>query len=84
MLLGLLEFVISSFIIVFMATQVVVPLWNGTILFSAFRKKARALEKERIAAEEELAAVKTEIQIDEILDAARAKRKSRKKSDIVE
>lgn len=46
MFLGLLEVAVVSLISIFFFFQIFLPIWNGSILFPTFRKKARELEKE--------------------------------------
>lgn len=46
MFLILVEFALVLLIFVFFLMQIIIPLWNGTLLFPTFRGKARKLEHE--------------------------------------
>ena len=46
MFLILVEFVLVLLIFVFFLIQIIIPIWNGTLLFPTFRGKTRQVDQE--------------------------------------
>ena len=44
--LELLELLVVSLVFVFFLFQVIMPMWNGTVLFPSFRFRARRIERQ--------------------------------------
>lgn len=75
MLLALTEIVVSVLVFAFFVTQVVVPIWKGTILMPFFRRTAKDLERNLAEAKEELTEAEIESEIERLRKLAQEKRK---------
>lgn len=53
-MIALLELLVSVWALTFLATQIGIPLWNGTVLFPMFRREAVLRHKLVVRAQKEL------------------------------
>ncbi|MDP3723032.1 MAG: hypothetical protein Q8R91_06005 [Candidatus Omnitrophota bacterium] len=65
---------------VFFATQVLWPMWQGTLLFPIFRPKQRRLEKELRTVREETVTADLEKAVEQSKDELAARRKPGKQT----
>ncbi len=82
MFLRVLEFGMFAIMFAFMLTQVIAPIWCGTILFPFFRSKAKELEKERARVRDEEVVANLETEIKEIATKTKRTRKVNKEKRI--
>ena len=59
----LIEFLLSSIIVIGMVSQVIIPLLCGTILFPYFRSKLVVLGREKVRVEDDIKAKSVEKEI---------------------
>ena len=52
--LYLVEFFVTLLVFLFFLFQIIIPIWNGTMLFPSFRYKARELERQMREARSDL------------------------------
>lgn len=64
--LELAELLIVGLVFIFFLFQVIIPLWDGTLLFPSFRSKARRLESQLRQARSELELSEQEQKLQEL------------------
>jgi len=77
MLLGLIEAVVISLILLVMSTQVIIPIWHGTITFPIFRSKTKGLVRKRAEIYDDISAEAVEEEIDELSELVKSRRKKK-------
>ena len=75
-LLIFLNWLIIAFVVLTVATQVVLPAFSGTVLFPFFRRRRRELEKKLAGAREEVAEAQIEREVAQVTTRADALRRS--------
>ena len=69
-LLELCEIVFAGLFLIGMLTQVIIPIWNGTKLFPAVRRRTVPLEKLRAEAIEEIESAELEMETEQLKERA--------------
>ena len=77
MLLRVLECATLVIMFAFMLTQVIVPIWNGTIMFPFFRSKANELSKEIAMAKDEAVVADMALEVKALNEKTKTKRRTK-------
>jgi hypothetical protein len=75
--LRVLEYAAFALMFAFMLTQVIYPIWAGSILFPFFRSKTNELTREIAVAKDEDAVADLELEVKTISTRTRTKRKTK-------
>jgi hypothetical protein len=69
--LEITEIILSIVLFVTFITQIIIPIWNNTVLFPAFRSKRKELERQLAEAKEQIAMVEEEKHLRQLQQSAK-------------
>jgi hypothetical protein len=68
--LEIAEIILAVLLFATFITQIIIPIWTNTVIFPAFRKKRKELERQLAEAKEKIAMAEEELQLRKLQQSA--------------